>query len=95
MKHEPRPAIHMEKQLLKLGGAESLGMSKVSQTVITKLMGPQMWYQLAGSMGGAIRKGTMTSACLNPDTSVSPCVPLMPFKLLPQCWSSEGMSVSG
>ena len=65
MKHEPRPAIHMEKQLLKLGGAESLGMSKLSQTVITKLMGPQMWHQLAGSMGGAIRKGTMTSAHLD------------------------------
>ena len=31
---------------------------------------------------------------LMPDTSVSPCKPLVPFKLLPQCWSSEGMSLS-
>ena len=29
-----------------------------------------------------------------PDTSGSPCMPLVPFKLLPQCWSSEGMSLS-
>ena len=29
-----------------------------------------------------------------PDTSVSPCIPLMPFKLLPWCWSSEGVSLS-
>ena len=27
------------------------------------------------------------------DTSVSPCVPLVPFKLLPQCWSPEGVSL--
>ena len=27
------------------------------------------------------------------DTWVSPCVPLVPFKLLPQCWSSEGLSL--
>ena len=35
MEHEPRPAIHMAKQLgwgAKLGGAESLGTSKVDQT---------------------------------------------------------------
>ena len=28
------------------------------------------------------------------DTSVSPCMPLVPFKLLPQCWSSEGLSLN-
>ena len=42
VKHEPRPAIDLEKQLrwaLKLGGAESLGISKVGQTVLAKLMG--------------------------------------------------------
>ena len=37
VKHEPRPAIHMEKQLgwaCNLGGAESLGISKMHQTVL-------------------------------------------------------------
>ena len=37
VKHELRPAIHMEKQFghpSKLGGAESLGMSKAGQTVL-------------------------------------------------------------
>ena len=28
------------------------------------------------------------------DTSVSPCMPLVPFKLLPCCWISKGMSLS-
>ena len=28
------------------------------------------------------------------DTSVSPYIPLVPFKLLPWCWSSEGVSLS-
>ena len=29
-----------------------------------------------------------------PDTSVPPCMSMFPFKLLPLCWSSEGMSQS-
>ena len=29
-----------------------------------------------------------------PDILLPPCMPLMPFKLLPQCWSSEGVSLS-
>ena len=36
VKHEPRPVIHKEKQLgwsHKLGGVESLGISRVGQTV--------------------------------------------------------------
>ena len=68
VKHEQRPAIHMEKQLgwtQKLGGAESLGISKASQTVVARLMDSQIWHQLAGSFGGGFRKGTMASACLD------------------------------
>ena len=68
MKHEARPAIHMEKQLgwaPKLGRAESLGISKVGQTVLARLMESQIWHQLAGSVEGGFRKGTMASACLN------------------------------
>ena len=41
MHHEPRPAIHMEKQLgwaSNLGGAKSLGISMAGQTVLARLM---------------------------------------------------------
>ena len=57
VKHEPRPAIHMEKLLgwaCKLGGAESRGTSKVGQTVLARLMESQIWQQLAGSVGGKV-----------------------------------------
>ena len=67
MNHEPRPAIHMEKQLgwaSKLGGVESLGSSKAGQTVLARWMGSQMW-QLTGFCGGGFRKGTMASAHLD------------------------------
>ena len=55
MKHEPGPAIHTEKQLgwaSKLGGVESLGISKVGQTVVARLMESQdmaaAWQLCAG-----------------------------------------------
>ena len=67
MKHELSPAIHMEKQLggaHKLGGAESLGISKANQMVLARLMESQLWYQLAHSVGGGFRKGTMASVHL-------------------------------
>ena len=54
VQHEPRPAIHMEKQLgwaHKLGGEESLAISKADQTVLARLMKSQIWHQLAGSVG--------------------------------------------
>ena len=63
MKHEPRPAILMEKQLgwaCKLGGEESLGISKVGQTVLARLMESQIWHQLASSValwGEGLEKG--------------------------------------
>ena len=86
MKHEPRPAIHMENQLgwaPKLGGAESLGISKMGQRMLARLMESQIWQQLAGSVGGKFRKGTVAFVHLDADFSVSPCMPLVPFKLLP------------
>ena len=43
-----------------MGGAESLGISKVDQTVLARLMESQIWHQLTGSVGGGFRKGTMT-----------------------------------
>ena len=57
MQQEPRPANHVEKQLgwpSKLSGAGSLGISKVGQTVLARLMESQIWQQLAGSVGGKV-----------------------------------------
>ena len=68
MQHEPRPAIHMGKQLEsahKLAGAESLGISKAGQTALPRLMESQIWHQLAGSVRGGFRKGTMACAHLD------------------------------
>ena len=63
---------------------------------------------LCGSMWGRAQKGYHATAlplefCLGgscplaltlmPDTSVSPHVPLVPFQLLPQCWSPEEVSL--
>ena len=51
MKHEPRPAIHMEKHLgwvHKLGGSASQGISRAEQTVLTRLMESQVWHQPFG-----------------------------------------------
>ena len=53
MKPEPRPAIHLEKPLLttvKLGGMESLGISREGQTVFVRLMESQIWQPPAGSV---------------------------------------------
>ena len=68
MKHEPRPAIHMEKQLgwaPKLGGSESLGISRAGQTVLARLVGSQIWHQPSGSVGPRFRKGTVAAVCLD------------------------------
>lgn len=39
-------------------------------------------------------KGTPPALILKPDKSVSPCMSLTPFELLPQSWSSEHVSQS-
>ena len=68
MKHEPRPAIYIEKQLgwaCKLGRAESLGISKVSQTVLGRLMKSHIWHQLPRSVRGGFRKETTASVHLD------------------------------
>ena len=76
----------MERQLgwvHKLGGAESLGISKVGQTVLARLI----WHQLAGSValwGEGLEKGQWSLLTLMPDNSVPPCMLWVPFKLLPQ-----------
>ena len=61
-------------------------------------------YGLCGSVVGGLRKGQwplptfLRENCapaptLMPDISVPPHMPLVPFKLLPWCWSSEGVSL--
>ena len=63
--------------------------------------------QLCGSVGGGLRKWSMalcppfsleescpSALTLLLDTSAPPCMPLLPFKLLTQCWSSEVISLS-
>ena len=68
MKHEPRVAIHVEKQLgwaRKLGRVESLGISKAGQTVLARLMESQIWHHLAGSVALELRKRTVASAHLD------------------------------
>ena len=68
MKHESRPAVHMEKQLRwaqKWVGVESVGIFTVGQTVLARLMESQIWHQLVSSVGGGFRKETMASAHLD------------------------------
>ena len=77
-----------------VGWVEPLGISKVSHTVLARLIESQIRHQPTGSVWGGLSKGTLASAHLMPDTSVSPYVPLVPFKLPPQCWSSVGVSLS-
>ena len=48
-----------------LGGAESLGISKVGQTVLARLMDFQIWHQLSGSVGRGFSKGPMAPSCLD------------------------------
>ena len=90
MQYEPRPTLHLEKQLgwaHKLGGMESLEISKVGPTVLARLMVFQIRYPFAGSLalwGEGLEKRQWFLLALMPDTSVSPSMLLMPFKLPPQ-----------
>ena len=99
MRPEPRPSIHMGKQLVwvyNLSGVEFLGVFKAGQTVLASLMESQIWRQLASSVGGGFRKGTMASSHLDARhfSSSLYVTPLVPFKLPPWCWSSEGVGLS-
>ena len=70
-------------------------------------METQMWHLPAGSVWGGLRKETMASAGIStweraappalawmPENSVPPHMSLVPFKLLPQCWSSKQVSAT-
>ena len=80
-----------------MGWAESLGISKAGQTLLAKLMESQICYQSGSTValkGESSAKGQWPLLALMPDTSVSACIPLVPFKLLPLYWNSEGVSLS-
>ena len=50
-----------------LGATESLGISRVGQTVLARLMASQMWLAcwLCSLVGRRFRKDTMASSCLS------------------------------
>ena len=108
MQHDPRPAIHEEKQSVwadKLRGEESLEIFREEQTVLprsslrygTTLLA--LWL-----FGGRVQKRDngfchtfyLEESCHLDDRhfSSSPYTICVPLKLLPQCWSLEGMSLS-
>ena len=87
-----------------LGGTESLGISRVGQTVLAKWMESQIWHQPSSSVSlwGRVQKrdndfcspfslgeSSPLALTLMPDTSVPRCMPLVPFNLLSRCLSSE------
>ena len=99
MKLEPRPVIHMEKQLgwaHKLDGAESLGISKAGRSnSVRQVDGVSDTAPVCQLCEGAgLQKGQWLLLILLPSTSVSLSKPLVPFKLLPWCCRSEGVSLS-
>ena len=88
----------------KLGGTESLGISKEGQTVSARLMESQIWHQPTSSVapwGEDSEKGQWplpaflsSSSCLDASHFTSSLYATVPFKLLPWCWSSERISLS-
>ena len=71
--------------------------NSVSQVVGISDMAPacQLCSSVPGGEGGWFSKGTMASAHLDArHLSFSQYV-TVPYKLLPQCWSSEGVSLGG
>ena len=73
-----------------VGGAGSLEITKFGQTVLAMLMETQIWHQPAIFVGGGLKKGIMASvSTFVRQKAASLVLALVPFELLPQCWSSE------
>ena len=72
MKQEPRPAIHMEKQL---GWGGLSGELQGSPTLLARLMESQICHQPSGLVGEGLEKGQRHLLTLMPDTSASNCYP--------------------
>ena len=87
-----------------MGELEPQGFPRVEQTMRARLMDSQIWPLPAVSVAQKRNNGLCPPFCLGeicppalalmPDTSLPPHMPLVPFKLLPQCLSSEGVNVS-
>ena len=91
-----------------LGGMASLGISRVGQTVLVSVMSLRYGTSLPslGSVGEASEKGQWSLPTFLCGRKLSPSSPLHArhfsvtlyttgaFQLPPQCWSSEGMSLS-
>ena len=105
--HELRQAICLEKSLEMACVGLQIGWDEVSenQQGRVNIVSQVDMHPPAGS--GGLSKGTMASAStsvwekaaplalsLKPDNSVPPHMSLVPFELLPQCQSSEGVSLS-
>ena len=93
----------------KLGGVGPHGITRVGQTVWARLMDSLYGARLLAvwlCLWGGLRKGTVASANTSVWEKVAPQVLpwcqkihflptcLVPFELLPRCWSSEGVSLS-
>ena len=80
-----------------LGGVESLGISKAGQT-----FSPGCWSLRYGTSlqalwycwGEGLEEGQLPLLALMPDTSVSPSMSWVSFKLLLWYWRLEGVSLS-
>ena len=85
-----------------MGGMELQGISRAGPTVLARTSLLALWF-----CGGQVQKrhnGLYPPFCLRescppapmlmPDTSVLPCMPLVPFKLLSWCQNSEGESLN-
>ena len=65
--------------------------------MLARLMESQIWHQPAGSMAlwaEGSEKGQWTLLTLMPDTSVPPVCHSCLSSCYPQCWRSEGVSLS-
>ena len=94
MNHEPRPAIHMENQL---GCGRVSGDLQDRSNSVSQVDGVSDMHQPAGFVvlwEEGSEKGQWPLLAPMPDTSVSPCIPLLLFKVPPWCWSSEEGSLS-
>ena len=90
-----------------MGGTEIQGISRVGPTVLVRLMESQACLPCLWLCPGraqkrdnslfppfCLRENCPPAPILMPVTSVPPCMPLVPFKLLPWCWSSEQVSLN-
>ena len=72
---------------------QSLGIFKAGQTVLARLIESQIWNQLASSVGGGFRNGTMASDHLNARHFSFSLYAIGAFHAATPCQSSEGVGL--